>query len=321
MKLEPVDTWWEREGKDIAGKIGPDELAEGGKILLDHPLTARFALKAQAAADNRVRTPDDVLGERMMRVGALMALEANYPGNGVLMNCTDDRRNIALVSFAEAAISATPYLIAEPIRQQIGHTQIPPHVLSPRLLPEPKMWLTFETGVGVGDFTFDFLVLTDAVEGFLAITGGEKKPAGPNEPGKPVLFWQQYNYGSVWPDDHQQESQNLQDILQLLSFIQSPYIPKQRYKASRAARRETLRASADPVEDDIVFVTLRRAAPANSHDTQETNVNWKHRWIVSGHLRAQWYPSERAHHLIWIAPHIKGPEDAPLLQHVYNVSR
>jgi hypothetical protein len=42
---------------------------------------------------------------------------------------------------------------------------------------------------------------------------------------------------------------------------------------------------------------------------------------VNGHVRAQWYPSEQAHRLIWIAPYLKGPEDAPMLTHAYKVAR
>jgi hypothetical protein len=37
------------------------------------------------------------------------------------------------------------------------------------------------------------------------------------------------------------------------------------------------------------------------------------RWVVRGHWRNQWYPSRDGHKPIWIAPHVKGPEDAPLL--------
>ena len=36
------------------------------------------------------------------------------------------------------------------------------------------------------------------------------------------------------------------------------------------------------------------------------------RWLVSGHLRNQWYQSLGRHKLIYIPPHIKGPEGAPL---------
>lgn len=49
------------------------------------------------------------------------------------------------------------------------------------------------------------------------------------------------------------------------------------------------------------------------HDTEHTDREYTHRWIVSGHWRNQWYPSLDHHRLIWILPHIKGPDDKPLV--------
>lgn len=44
-----------------------------------------------------------------------------------------------------------------------------------------------------------------------------------------------------------------------------------------------------------------------------TEVEWSHRWLVRGHWRQQWYASEGVHRAIYINPHIKGPEDKPLI--------
>jgi hypothetical protein len=41
--------------------------------------------------------------------------------------------------------------------------------------------------------------------------------------------------------------------------------------------------------------------------------DYQHQWVVRGHWRQQWYPSRNVHRPIWITPHIKGPEGAPLL--------
>ncbi len=37
-------------------------------------------------------------------------------------------------------------------------------------------------------------------------------------------------------------------------------------------------------------------------------------------LQAQWYPSDGAHHVIWVAPYVKGPADAPIKTPVYKVA-
>jgi hypothetical protein len=40
---------------------------------------------------------------------------------------------------------------------------------------------------------------------------------------------------------------------------------------------------------------------------------YRHRWVVRGHWRNHWYPSRQAHRPIYVHPHIKGPDGAPLL--------
>ena len=39
-----------------------------------------------------------------------------------------------------------------------------------------------------------------------------------------------------------------------------------------------------------------------------------HRWIVRGHWRNQWFPKQKRHVPMWIAPHVKGPDGAPILE-------
>ncbi len=43
------------------------------------------------------------------------------------------------------------------------------------------------------------------------------------------------------------------------------------------------------------------------------DVEWSRRWLVRGHWRNQWYPSEQVHRTIWISPYVKGPEDRPFI--------
>lgn len=52
--------------------------------------------------------------------------------------------------------------------------------------------------------------------------------------------------------------------------------------------------------------TLAPAAPAGGA------VAWTCRWLVRGHWRQQWYPSQRRHQPRYIAPYVKGPADKPL---------
>lgn len=86
--------------------------------------------------------------------------------------------------------------------------------------------------------------------------------------------------------------------------------------APRAARRRIERL--DPVLDPTVrYIDLRRARtePSDQPDDESGKGarEYRHRWIVRGHWRNQYYPSRGDHRPIWIDPHFAGPEDKPLL--------
>lgn len=40
--------------------------------------------------------------------------------------------------------------------------------------------------------------------------------------------------------------------------------------------------------------------------------NYSHRWVVRGHWRRQWYPSQNRHIPIWITDYVAGPTDLPI---------
>jgi hypothetical protein len=63
---------------------------------------------------------------------------------------------------------------------------------------------------------------------------------------------------------------------------------------------------------EIAVIRLRRPAAARGEADGEP-VDWSCRWIVGGHWRNQACGTGRgAHRPVWIAPHLKGPEDKPL---------
>lgn len=80
-------------------------------------------------------------------------------------------------------------------------------------------------------------------------------------------------------------------------------------RPDRASLRRLTRAG-QPV-DPVRVISLRRASSSNpNHDSTR---EFHHRWVVRGHWRKQWYATQERHVPIWIAPFIKGPDDAPLL--------
>lgn len=72
------------------------------------------------------------------------------------------------------------------------------------------------------------------------------------------------------------------------------------------------RGGRTPKRPEVRVITLRRRAdtPAGGQAERE----WRHRWIVRGHWRMQpWGPKRSRVRPVWIEPHIKGPEGAPML--------
>lgn len=293
----------------------------------------RFLLRCKATGDNKVRTADDVLGERITRLAAMVVTADKRPGHMIMRQATTTQVE-TMKLIARAALLATPYLWTEEVRMGLRGLEVPRHVLSPRVLPQSMSWHTFETGIALGGTlehngrkfkgdTADAMLVVDRGTGMEIVQFGAMEDEETGEE-CPAVTGGILKYGSVYPDDFEGDWKNLATgVLMMLAFLASPFIPKQQMRGSRAARRENQRLGVPETPEDLVtFVILRR--PENRRhpsDDPPSTVEWKHRWLVNGHLRAQWYPSEQAHRLIWIAPYLKGPEDAPMLTHAYKVAQ
>lgn len=81
-------------------------------------------------------------------------------------------------------------------------------------------------------------------------------------------------------------------------------------RTPRPERRRTERAGL-PARD-VRVVRLRRHL-REACDAGGSGREYRHRWVVRGHWRQQWYPKRGVHRPKWIAPYLKGPDDAPLL--------
>jgi hypothetical protein len=305
--------------------------------MLREPLAQRYFARMttrRSERDTWIHTADDVLGERIARLAALIAIEHERPGYVIAPKRPNLSPVESLIVTAELGLSATPYLWTEEVRAGLRSVTVPQHVLSPRVLPQARTWHTFETGIELGGHllhegrryeghTGDACLVCDTGKGLEILNFGEMKDVETGEV-RPTVTGGPIRYGVTYPDDLEDDWRNtIAGPLAMFAFLASPYIPKQQAKASRAARREYRQAGLAPIDDELVtFVILRRPATHKpTADEPPHPVDWKHRWLVNGHIRAQWYPSEQAHRLIWIAPYLKGPEDAPMLEHAYKVAR
>jgi len=115
-------------------------------------------------------------------------------------------------------------------------------------------------------------------------------------------------------------------IFAFLRFIQEPWIDS---RMMVPGNRQFLRQMARKGRPDprVRVVQLRKAEhrprPERDDNDEHEPREWSHRWLVKGHWRNQWYPSEQRHALRWIPTYIKGPEDKELRlkDRVFQVER
>ncbi|MEU4410748.1 hypothetical protein AB0F88_40110 [Streptosporangium sp. NPDC023963] len=92
-------------------------------------------------------------------------------------------------------------------------------------------------------------------------------------------------------------------------LMEQPIASVEDARYDRPARRRLQKQGYEPPR--VRVITLRRAKSSADHG--ESDREYHHQWIVRGHWRQQYYPSRGVHRPVWIAPHIKGPEGAPLI--------
>lgn len=137
---------------------------------------------------------------------------------------------------------------------------------------------------------------------------------GPMRPGSPPLvpgFIYEWRFGEpTWNEDG--KSPQIDRFVKALWTISAQTIAKVETMSSRTSRRDAQRHPL-PDEGGVRVITLRQFRSPVPENQPVTDVEWKHRWIVSGHWRNQYLPGSGTHRLQWIHPHVKGPEDKPLL--------
>lgn len=114
------------------------------------------------------------------------------------------------------------------------------------------------------------------------------------------------------------------DVAMIAAFwrlIQMPFVERPSESLERGTRRRLARAGL-PLTETVV-ITIRKAKRRDDVEADGDHIDWSHRWLVRGHWRDQWYPSEQRHAPVFIAPYIKGPEDKPFVpkHRIFDVRR
>jgi hypothetical protein len=235
--------------------------------------------------------------------------------------------------------SAVPYLWTyETFEAAAASPALPSHVVSASILPQPMMFWSFAQSYPLVDLSTDavvgssnWLFLYDQGPSIAVVydvvSGTRGRPDN-----KIRLTGGSIAYGATYPDSFEirtkpssqpQPLPPVDRVLKFLAFLNSPYVTSDASSHPRHLRHRLLSTTPTEASQTVNVVYLRRpTGKTTPGETEATKRNWKHQWWVAGHYRAQWYPSEKAHRVIWIAPYPKGPTDKPMLiEKVYKVSR
>lgn len=102
-------------------------------------------------------------------------------------------------------------------------------------------------------------------------------------------------------------------VMTLFALLASPGIASTSTQhVDRPSAKRSARAGIDVHDVRVIYLRPPRRSAGNEGESEPDR--YHHRWIVSGHWRSQPYgPGGAFRKPLWIAPHVKGPDGAPLL--------
>lgn len=296
------------------------------KKCMENPLFREFYRARKAAFERegewRNTEPWHALAERSSAVLNCFASAMPRAADRLLWADPENRKRA--VQVGQRIGRAIPYLWTEEMFDIARATPLPQHTISSELLPVQTMFWSWEVAYKTGGWLNDWVaVLGDGtgIDVVSVVTNALDSADVPN--GRVVLSVDRVPYGKTWPIDfpNHAERNAAEAVIKFCAFLKSSIVESSpRHRMPRALRREVQRKRPEQQDEGIAVVRLRRKSSPHYGD-DHGEVEWKHQWWVGGHFRAQWYPSLKAHKVIWIAPHLKGPRDKPLLERVYSVER
>lgn len=235
-------------------------------------------------------------------------------------------------------LMAQTYLWTEKVLQTVMACPMPSHVIGRDLMPFPVMYHTFESAHSVqlppgargyedvelpADAIADWVLLHHQPRQIATSMPVSDWAASPEARGTIQTLLATVPYGVRFPEDIAAPARHgVNLVLSMLAFLNSPYVNVTERPMPRQWRRHAEGVEAQQALEGLVAVVELRAEAQEAVEAYNAEAPaWKHRWWVRGHFRKQWHPSTQTHELTWIAPFLKGPADAPMLQKVYAVRR
>jgi hypothetical protein len=300
---------------DIPNRLMTDaELGEAHQIIIEKakadPAFRRFAPKYNHGS--RIAHPWEAIGHRMW---AAMMCVLGAQGKMRVLGTSPDTNAHMLTMIGGLLSDATVYLWQPEIEKLANAAPLPKHIVSRTILASPVMFwsiaepTTATSWFGLIHATTDVIMIGEGID----------------ENSQACLGVQAVRYGKTFPHDFTDQPET-EMILKRCAFLNSPYVMTEPHRMPRHVRRQAERAGEDMRDfenEPVNVVKLRRLQMRKPQQSsqQHNGVEWKHHWWVQPFYRAQWYPSEQAHKVIWIDAFIKGDLTKPLLEKVYAVVR
>ena len=298
--------------------------------LRDNPMLAKYHQHTKGNLSLNT-LPEHALGERLHAMSACVLAGRGYvdivkPTTEGYAKATAEYLRDMACGLALLLTNAQVYLWSDKMEKLADAAPLPVHTVSRNVLPMPLMFWSRETRYNFEDAygrvaSNNWLALVHHTEQVFII--GDLSYHD-NETTK--LMINHLVYGGVWPNDYDNNGE-IALMLKRCAFLASPFVVTARQRMTHTTRRQLERDAGmtreQTNEPEAHVVALRRLKfkAAQKPVGEPKDVEWKHHWWVSSFYRAQWYPSEKAHKVIWIAPHLKGDLSKPLLEKVYAVVR
>jgi hypothetical protein len=115
------------------------------------------------------------------------------------------------------------------------------------------------------------------------------------------------------PDDEDQLASQMLLLVAFWLFVRQKILVAHATSITERHARKRIERLGWQSNRGVRVVQLRRRETQHLPDaTDGSSHDWSCQWLVRGHWRQQFYPSQHAHQPLWITPYVKGPDDKPL---------
>lgn len=270
-------------------------------------------------------TPRSLRGEQLMYALCVASSSRFAPvGDPATTLLNELGSEPSRLTFSRWIRDAVPYLWRRDLMLLAKSMPLPRHVLGSDLFPQDCMYWTLDSSVRLlnpgprfSGVLIDAWLVVRRNSDYVVAQLGEATHDTDGQ--MSVCAVQVVPFGSRYPGEL--AGGVIDDLLHMAAFLASPFVktdPQRAHLANKVRRRYGSRVG-DPVAVNVVSLRaeVREAVAVERGEGPQ----WKQRWLVRGHYRAQWYPSTSSHKVIWVAPYLKGPDGAPLRPQTYAVVR